>query len=569
MKRLIKWIAIISGIFLILIFSTYLLINALFDTEPVVNQNSYLQISLGGSIPEYVPSDAFEEYFRGTSQDLNKIRQSIKMAAVDDRIKGIVLKVGFLRTGFAKLSEIQQLIRKFQRSGKKVYGHFDYALTRDYYLASSCDSVYISPGGNLFLTGIAAEVTFYKGLLKKIGVEADFVHMGEYKNAPDMYTRQTMSDYQREVIDDILDSRYNDIVHTIAKNREIKPEKVRYFINDVSGFSPEEGVEEGLIDGIKYLDEIKELLKGDSKRISQISATEYAQIDPSSVGLEGDKRIAVIFCTGTMTGGEDGRDPVFGMTMGANRVVRDISRAAESSSIKAIILRINSPGGSSLAADKIWHAVAEAQKEKPVIASISDVGASGGYYVALGADTILAQNLSLIGSIGVYAGKFSLKNLYEKIELNSVFIRRGKNAGIFSLNSKFSDSERKIVQNMIEDFYFKFVTKVAENRNRSYEEIDKVARGRVWNGLKGIDIHLIDMIGGLDEAIDVAKDLAGIDDETAVRLIYYPKRKSFFNQMFSIISVFSDFVVNPIDQLESYFQKMQLRPLLLMPFTIR
>jgi protease-4 len=569
MKRLLKWVAIICGIFLILIFVAYLFINALFDTEPAVDQNSYLQISLGGGIPEYDPPDAFEEYFRGTSLDMKKIRQSMKMATVDDRIKGVVLKIGFLRTGFAKLAEIQQLIENFRVSGKKVYAHFDYGLTRDYFLASACDSIYISPGGNLFLTGIAAEVTFYKGLLKKLGVEADFEHVGEYKNAPDMYTRQTMSEYQREVIDDILDSRYNELVHTIAENRGFSPEKVRFFIEEVSGFSPEEAFEQGLVDGVKYIDEVKELLKGDSKRISQISATEYSLIDPSSVDLEGEERIAVIFCTGAMTGGEDGTDPVFGRTMGANRVIRDIKRAAESSSIKAIILRINSPGGSSLAADQIWHAVAEAQKEKPVIASISDIGASGGYYIALGADTILAQNLSLIGSIGVYAGKFSLKNLYEKIELNNVYIKRGKNAGIFSLNSKFTDSERIVIQRMIKDFYFKFVTKVADNRNRSYDEIDQVARGRVWNGLKGIDIDLIDMIGGLDEAIDVAKDLAGIEDETTIRLIYFPKSRSFFSQLFSRIYVFSKFVINPIDQLEEYLQEIQMRPLLLMPFTLR
>lgn len=569
MKRLLKWVAIIFGIFLILIFLAYLFINALLDTEPVVSQNSYLQISLGGGIPEYDPPDVFEEYFRGTSLDMKKIRQSMKMATDDDRIKGVVLKIGFLRTGFAKLAEIQQLIENFRVSGKKVYAHFDYGLTRDYYLASACDSIFISPGGNLFLTGIAAEVTFYKGLLKKLGVEADFEHVGEYKNAPDMYTRQTMSEHQREVIDDILDSRYNELVHTIAGNRGFSPEKVRFFIEEVSGFSPEEAFEQGLVDGVKYIDEVKELLKGDLKRISKISATEYSLIDPSSVGLEGEERIAVIFCTGAMTGGEDGTDPVFGRTMGANRVIRDINRAVESSSIKAIILRINSPGGSSLAADQIWYAVAEAQKEKPVIASISDVGASGGYYIALGADTILAQNLSLIGSIGVYAGKFSLKNLYEKIELNNVYIKRGKNAGIFSLNSKFTDSERIVIQRMIRDFYFKFVTKVAENRNRSYDEIDQVARGRVWNGLKGIDIDLIDMIGGLDEAIDVAKNLAGIEDETTIRLIYYPKSRSFFNQLFSRIYIFSKFVINPIDQLEEYLQEIQMRPLLLMPFSLR
>jgi len=569
MKRLLKWVAIICGVFLIFIFISYLFINSLFDTEPAVSQNSYLQITLGGSLPEYNPSDALSEYIRGSSLDLKKIRQSLKMAEVDDRIKGVVLNIGFLRTGFAKLAELHQLIEKFQVSGKKVYAYFDYGLTRDYYLASVCDSIFMAPGGTLLITGIAAEMTFYKGLLSKIGVEADFEHVGEYKNAPDMYTRQTMSDYQKEVIDDILDSRYNHLIQAISKNRGIGLEKIRYLIEEVSGFTPEEAMQENLVDGIKYIDEVKDLLKGNLKRISRISASEYALVDPASVGLEGEKRIAVIYCTGTMMGGEDGSDPVFGRTMGANRVIRDVNRAAQSSSIKAIILRINSPGGSSLAADEIWHAIAEAQKEKPVIASISDMGASGGYYIALGADTILAQNLSLVGSIGVYAGKFSLRNLYKKIELNNVYIKRGKNSGIFSLGSKFTDSERKVIQRMISDFYFKFVMKVAENRNRTYEEIDQVARGRVWNGLKGIDIHLIDMIGGLDEAVDIAKDLADIEDETSIRLIYFPKGRSFINQLFSRFSIISNITVNPVGHLEDYLWKLQMKPLMLMPFVLR
>ena len=569
MKRLLKWVAIIFGIFLVLFFIAYLFLSALFDTEPVVSQNSYLQISLSGSIPEYNPPDAFEEYFRGKSLDLNQLRQSLKLAAVDERIKGVVIKVGFILTGYAKLAEIQQMIKNFRYSGKKIYAHFDYGVTRDYCLASACDSVFISPGGNLFLTGTAAEVTFYKGFFNKIGIEADFEHVGEYKNAPDMYTRQTMSDFQREVIDNILDSRYNEQIETISKNRNLSRTKVQHFISDISGFSPEEALEQSLVDSILYFDQVIDLLKGDTERISRISATEYSQIDPSSVGLEGEVRMAVIYCTGTMMGGEDGSDPYFGRTMGANRVIRNLKRAAESRSIKAIILRINSPGGSSLAADKIWHAVEEASKEKPVIASISDVGASGGYYIAMGADTILAQDLSLIGSIGVYAGKFSLQNLYNKLDLNTVFMKRGNNAGIFSLNSKFSDSERIVIRRMISDFYSKFVTKVAEKRGRSYEEIDKVARGRVWNGKEGTDLHLIDVIGGLDNAITIAKDLAGIEADQTIELINFPRSRSLLSQFANRISVMRNIVLNPIGQLEEFLAELQMKPLTLMPFTVK
>ena len=345
MKRFFIWVAIILFVFLLFIFISYLFIDALVDTEPVISQNSYLRITLSGSIPEYQPHDAFEEYLRGRSLDMSQIRTSLKYAARDDRIKGVVLRIGLLRTGFAKMSELQQIIANFRLSGKKILAHLDYGLTRDYYLATACDSIYVTPGGNLFLTGMAAEITFYKGLFAKIGVEADFEHVGEYKNAPDVYTRQTMSDNQKMVINEILDARYNEIIRSIAQHRGLDKEKVKYFIEDVSGFSPESAIESGLIDGIKYEDEVRDLFKEDNNHINYVSAEDYSRIDPSSLGIDENERIAVIYCAGTMTGGEDGSDPYFGKTVGSSRMIRDLRRAADSPLIKAIILRIDSPGG--------------------------------------------------------------------------------------------------------------------------------------------------------------------------------------------------------------------------------
>ncbi len=490
------------------------------------------------------------------------------MAAVDGRIKGIVLRVGFMMTGYAKIEELQQLISEFQLSGKKVLAHLDYGLTRDYFLAAACDSIYMSPGGNLFLTGLLAEISFYKGVLNKIGVEADFEHIGKYKNAPDVYTRQSMSEPQREVINAIFDVRYESLIKSIAKNRGLTIDHVYNLIENISGFGPDEAYEQGLVDGIKYASQVSEMLNTEDRQLSKISATEYSFIDPGTVGIEGDERIAVIYCVGTMTGGEDGSDPYFGTTMGANRVIRDINRAAESKSIRAIILRINSPGGSSLAADKIWHALDEAAKKKPIVASISDVGASGGYYIAIPADTIIAQKLSVVGSIGVFAGKFSLKKLYEKIDLKTEVIKRGENAGLFSLSSKFSTSERKIIKNMIADFYRDFVTKVATARKKSYDDIDKIARGRVWVGEDLLQRDLIDLIGGLDEAIVAAKNLADIDPSVAIRLIYYPRSRSLLNQYLGSFVRLKNSIENPVLQLENYIREYNMRPLALMPFML-
>jgi protease-4 len=568
MKKFLKWFAVISIILLLFIFVLYLFIDALLDTEPYVSKNSYLTIRIEGDIPEYEPPDAIEDYLRGPSLDIMKIRQSFKLAEVDDRIKGILLQIGFVRTGFAKLQEIQQLIKKFRLSGKKVLAHLDYGMTRDYYLASACDSVFISPGGTLFLTGLAGEITFYKGLLKKIGVEADFEHVGEYKNAPEIYTHQYMSDQQREVVNLIFDTRFESLISTISLNRNLERARIAFLIENISVFTPEESLIHGLIDGVKYRSEMADIFYSNNENITEVSAGEYASIDPASLGLAGEERIAVIVCSGSIMDGEDGSDPYFGQTMGANRVIRDINRAVALRSVKAIILRIDSPGGSSLAADKIWFAVKEAAGKKPVIASISDLGASGGYYIAVPADTILAQDLSLVGSIGVYVGKFSLMELYQKLDLNIESIKRGKNSALFSLSNKFSTTEREIIRHIITDFYHKFVTKVATDRHKSYDEIDRIARGRVWNGADGLKFNLIDVIGGLDEAVEIARDLAGIEIDANIRLLYFPRSRSFLDRYLGNISVLNNMTYDPLGQLEKYIKTINMQPLMMMPFQI-
>jgi protease-4 len=568
MKRFLIWMAVILGAFFVFIFLAYLFISSLFDTEPMVGSNSYVLMRLGGGIQEYQPPDAMEEYLRGTVIDLKKVRQSLKMAAVDDRIKRIILDVGFVQTGFAKLHEMQQLIGEYRESGKKIIACLEYGLTRDYYLATACDSIFIQPGGTLFLTGLLAEVTFYKGMFDKIGVEADFEHVGKYKNAPEVYTHQTMSDAQREVIDEILDVRYADIIKTIAQTRNISEMRVRDLMENVSGFSAEEALARGLIDGVKYLDEVEILESQGEKKLSKIFSVEYSRLSPSSLGLEKGPAIAVIYCSGTIAGGEDTSGPYFGDIVGANRVTRNIRLAAKSKSIKAIILRINSPGGSGIASDQIWHAVAQAKKAKPVVASISDVGASGGYLISLPADSIVAQKLSLIGSIGVFAGKFNINKLYSKLGLNTVSLQRGKNASLFSLNSKFSDSERKVVRKMIEDTYKDFIQKVADSRNLTVDQIYPLAQGRVWNGEMGKELGLIDIIGGLDEAIEIAKELAEIDKSENVRLLYYPKRKSFLTQLLRTISVSTEVLRNPLRQLRNHLQELHSVPLMIIPFSL-
>jgi len=562
MKRFLKWISILFGIFFFFLIIIYFVISAFMDTEPVVYSNSYLQISLSGSIPEYVPNDGLEDLFEVTSLDMHRIRQSFKMAAVDDRIKAIIIKINPLLTGYAKIQEIQQLITDFRASGKKVYAHLDFATTKEYYLATACDSIFIVPEGILLLTGIRAELTFYEGIFKKIGIEADFEHVGKYKNAPDTYTRQSMSDAQREVINNIIDSRYKEIIAVISEKRNISKDDVNQIINNLSGITPDEAVANNLVDGLKYYDDVVDLISDDQP--SKIGVAEYSEISPASLGIQDGPGIALIYCSGTITGGGDSNDPVMGQTMGADRVIRNLRAAADSKSIKAIILRIDSPGGSGTASDNIWNAIQYAREKKPVIASISDLGASGGYYIAMGADTIIAQSSSLIGSIGVFAGKFSLENLFKELGINTESVQRGKNAGIFSLTSKFSDSERKVIQKIIKDFYKNFVEKVSQSRKMSYDDIDLIAQGRVWTGENGVSNGLIDTTGGMTTAIKIAAEKAGITEDP--KLMVYPRKKSIFTQILQNIYYQNINQISMLEKVQNLIKEIELQPLALLPF---
>jgi protease-4 len=568
MRKLLWWIGIIIGIVLIFVTIIYFAFSAFLDNEPYIADESYIEYDIWGSVPEYSASDALEEYFSGSVLDMVKIRRTLKIAAVDDRIQGIILNISFFQGGYAKIEEIREMINEFKSSGKKVFAYLDIATTRDYLLASSCDSVYLQPGGTIILTGLSAEVTFYKDLLNKVGIEADFEHIGKYKSYPEAYTRQNMSDPQREVINDILDNRYEYLISTIAVNRNITEDRVDYLINNITGFTGDEARQMGLIDGLRFKNELPGILTNNTRVLSKVSALNYSKINPRDLGLEKGPRFAVIFCSGTITGGEDGDDPIFGGTMGADRVIRNIESAAKNKSIKAIILRIDSPGGSGIDSEKIWKAVIEAAKEKPVIASISDLGASGGYYIAIGADTVIAESTSLIGSIGVFIGKFSLENLYHKLGINVESIQRGKNARLFSLVKTFSPDERAIVKKLIADSYDDFINRVAENRKKSAEEINRIAQGRVWTGQEGAALGLVDTLGGLDMAIKIAKEKADIATDVDIHLILYPKRKSFLNSIFRYIAILHKSPLEDVRRLERCIENIQSRVLAIMPFRI-
>ncbi len=568
-KGFLKWLAGVLFIFFLLFLSLFIFISVITDDEPTVVDNSYLYLKLSGDLSEYRAPDPLEDALGQTKLDIKKIRDVLEKAQVDERINGVVLQIEFLGTGYAKIQELRYLIKKFQKSGKPIYAFLgpDMAFTRDYYVASACDSIIMPPAANLFLTGIGSEITFYKDFLKKIGVQAEFVQIGKYKNAPDVYTRNKMSDPHREVLTDLIDQYYDDVVETITLSRNLERTQIEELINSVSGFTGREALELGLVDRTGYLSDFENEFSQTTKKPTRLSGTDYSRVPASSLNIRNKSRIAVINCVGVIAAGRDRDDPYFGKIMGTGTIVKDIQKAAKSKSIKAIILRIDSPGGSATASEAIWQAIKKASKHKPVIASVSDYGASGGYYIAMAADTMLVTPNSLVGSIGIYAGKFNLSGLYDKLGLQNETIKAGRNAGLFSMMQPWTDSERAIIQKLIGDFYQDFVQKTADSRSMTFDQVDALAQGHVWSGNDAVKRNLFDGTGYFYTAVELATQMAEIDSTESVRLVYYPREKSLLNELSSILSIYS-YQKNPLIALEEYLGQIQNRPLALLPFMI-
>ncbi|HVG37983.1 MAG TPA: signal peptide peptidase SppA [Pyrinomonadaceae bacterium] len=508
--------------------------------EPVVANNSVLVLPIKGSMPDYAPEDPFASRFFGASEvSLTSVLAQLRKAKADKRINAVLLEVDSSGAGWAKADEIREAIIDFRGSGKPVYAFMEYGANKEYYIATACDRIYVAPIGDLFINGLAAEAMFYRGALDKLGIQMDFFQIGKYKNAPDQYTRKDMSEAQREVLNAVLEDFFNRFVTTIATARRKSPDDVRALIDDAP-LSANQALEAGLIDGAKYRDEVegelKTLLKyKESDKLRLAKYSDYRRVSADSSGLSRGERIAVIYGSGVINSGSSGGGSPFGggRSIGSDTMVKALNDARDDQSVKAIVLRVDSPGGSSYASDVIWHAVESAKAKKPVVVSMGDAAASGGYYISAGANRILAGPSTITGSIGVFAGKPVLKGLYDWVGVNSEYVTRGKNAAIFRETSPFTPDERAKFEGMIKSFYYDdFLPKVAKGRGKDVEYIDSVAQGRVWTGAQAKERGLVDEFGGLTKAIQVAKDLAKIPADKPVRPVVFPAPKSFLEEIF-------------------------------------
>jgi protease-4 len=464
----------------------------------------------------------------GRDRTLTGIVDSLRKAKVDPRVTAVFVKSTGLSTPYwAKVQELRDAITDYRSSGKKIYVYMEWGGDRDYYLATAADKVFLMPSSTLDVTGVATYEVFLRGTLDKVGVQADLRRIGAYKTAANQFTESGFTPEHREMTEALNRDLYEQIVEGIATARQLPDPEVRALLDEAPFLAPR-ALAAKLIDGIAYEDEaLKELrdaVGDESDR--EISAARYARISLRSLGLNRGPKIAVIYAAGAITSGASGFDPLNGATLGSDTLIEAIRDARKDRSMRAIIVRIDSPGGSAVASDAIWHELMLARKEqpeRPIIASMSDLAASGGYYIAMPADVIVAEPATITGSIGIFGGKFITGGLYGKLGATIESSSIGRHAEINSPVRPFNDSERAKLDEQISAFYQDFIRKAADSRGTTPATIDALAQGRVWTGMQAVQNGLVDRLGGLRVAVAIAKERAKIDAEDEVQLVTYPE----------------------------------------------
>jgi protease-4 len=510
------------------------------EGTPEIEEGSYLILDLAGDFPEEAPGDFWTQLLEGEPLTILDIVENIRKARYDDRIEGVLLRISIITMGFGKVQEIRDALTEFRESGKKVISYIEVGRDIEYYLATAADEVFMAPVSALMVDGIVGNALFVRGTFDMLGIKPNFIRIGDYKTAVDMFTSKEMSEAQRLMINSILDSIFSRFVTDVAGARGVSEDKMREII-DRGLFDSRQALEEGLVDDLLYLSQLEGKMKGEEEEFHGVDAEVYRDVEPSSLGISEDVKFALIVAEGTMNIGGSGDSADFGKIAGSSTVNNAIRNALEDEEIEAIILRVNSPGGSWLAADLIWGEITRAMEEKPIVVSMSDVAASGGYYVSMPVDAIVAQPSTITGSIGVYMGKFNIKGFYDMIGVTKETVSRGKNAEIFSELRDFTEEERDKIYKQLWEFYMNdFVRKVHEGRNMAPEFVDSIGRGQVWTGDQALELGLVDELGGIWKAVERAKELAEIPSEQVVSLIVIPEPMDLFERFLE-----GDLVLNP------------------------
>ncbi len=509
----------------------FVLISLLGSEEDAVTvkDNSVLELQLQRPIADYTGSNdlnVFAGIFE-SSQGLDEIVHAISVAKDDERITGISLNNNFILAGLAQTQTIRKVLEEFKARGKFIYTYGDFYTQKDYYLASVADSIFMNPVGVLDFKGLSSEVLFYKDLQEKTGVKMEVIRHGKYKSAVEPYLENEMSDANRTQIKELIQSLWSSMVSDIAVGRGISETDLNIIADTLGGRSSVYAKKSGLLDDIIFYDQYEKKLAealslSEGADINYIGLDDYARYSNKKTLKSGMDKIAVVFAQGEILYGEGGPDII-----GQGIINKALIKAREDKNVKAIVLRVNSPGGSALTSDIIWREVELAKKVKPVVVSMGNVAASGGYYIAVGANKIYAEPTTITGSIGVFGTVPNISDLAKDIGINAEQVGTNANSVDYSFFEPMSDAFRNQVKESIEDTYTTFLDRVSQGRGISMAQADSLAQGRVWSGIDAKRIGLVDELGTLEDAIKAAADLAKVD---TYGIRKYPKYKSGFER---------------------------------------
>lgn len=539
MKFLGNVLAVIVGLLVFSVISFFILagiiaIAASSDSEVKIKENTVLVLNLEGrAIVERTSEDQFDlsslPGFGGVANvGLVNLKKAIQEAAKNENVKGIYLKAGMVFAGQAMLQELREELITFKESGKFIVSYSEIYSEGGYFLSSAADEVYLNPLGGLEFNGFASEVIFFKGLFEKLEIEPVVFRVGEFKSAVEPFLLNKMSDENRLQTSVFLNELNNFAVAKVAESRSIDLERAKEINNQMLVRKNSDALELNLVDGLWYEDQVKDLIREklgleEDADINTINVTKINK-DAKTKNILSKNKIAVIIAQGDIVSGTSES------AIASEDFVKEVNKAKKDENVKAIVIRVNSPGGSALASEVMWRALEEAKKVKPVIASMGEYAASGGYYISAPADTIVAQPNTITGSIGIFGLWFNAEGLMKnKLGLTTDVVKTGELSDFLSISRKLTDVEKSIFQNNIEDGYDTFITRVADGRNMTKEEVLAVASGRVWSGIQAKENGLVDILGGLEDAVEIAATKAGVEDD--YKVVYYPQVKPWFEKL--------------------------------------
>lgn len=542
MKDFLKFtLATVTGIIVssvVLFFISILVVFSMVsssESETQVRKNSVMMLELNGTLAErsqenpldFLMGDDYKTY------GLDDILAAIKKAKEHEDIKGIYIQATSLGTGFASLEEIRSALQDFKESGKFIVAYSDAYTQGLYYLSSVADKVLLNPQGMLEWRGLAASPIFFKDLLEKIGVKMQVFKVGTYKSAVEPFIATEMSPANREQVNAYLTSIWGRITGDVAQSRKLSVEELNKAADRMLMFHPaEESVKSGLVDTLIYKNDVRDYLKNligidKDDRMPVLGLQDMINVKKNVPRDKSGNVIAVYYAYGEIDGSSSSSADE---GINSEKVIKDLRKLKDDEDVKAVVLRVNSPGGSAYGSEQIWHAVSQLKKEKPVIVSMGDYAASGGYYISCNADTIVAEPTTLTGSIGIFGMMPDAQGLTEKIGVHFDVVKTNPYADFGTITRPMNDDEKGLLQMHVNHGYELFLTRCSDGRGIGMEELDKIAQGRVWTGSTAKELGLVDVLGGLNKALEIAIDKAGVD---AYTVMSYPKKESFFESLMS------------------------------------